>query len=378
MGHDWTAAHRNRWRNAKIEALSPLGKTLFEFLTSNDATTVSGIYPLNIQTAIRETGIPSRLFSYVLDEILTVHKRLPGNRRPLVRFDGFAVWIVGQWKHASSRKGRIVFTVGNEFIKTSKLAYWPDFFKTYPAVPVFLLKQKKLFSGIEDFSILYNQVTTKKTTPEQDLRLDLRLDLPDLSDSEVLALALEVIPKLLTNGSPRPGYAEKQDLRKGLDLDLRLDLPPKQTKKEREGRGAPPLPSPLIANTSSGGPTEVNTVSQAAASTPSPEPPKNPAAPRRQEAAPPDPLDLPPEGLDDTGKEIKKEAGFVSRDKIRDELFDFKASTEMERSVLVRYSSRLLRAKIDKVITPEEFDGMMLVLRGVMKRKDDIEEAENA
>lgn len=147
----YVPAHSNRWQNPKIKALSPLGKLLFDYLASNQSTTSAGIYPFSLAITAEETGIDQDWIPFLLEELSNVHERVNDHeRRPLIRFDGFVVWVVGQWKHTVNQGWPHKAQVGLEFNRTFTLPYWKDFFETYPEIRTTLEKQKR-FSGREAF-----------------------------------------------------------------------------------------------------------------------------------------------------------------------------------------------------------------------------------
>lgn len=116
-----------------MQALSPWGRELYDYLGSNPQTSSSGIYPLDLDVTAKGSGLARPLLEVVLEEVARVH-RLFKHRRPLVKFDGATVWIVGQWKHAINRSANHMRRVGYEFTRAPSLPYWPEFFELYPEV----------------------------------------------------------------------------------------------------------------------------------------------------------------------------------------------------------------------------------------------------
>lgn len=160
---DWTPGYTNRWQNDKIKALSPLAKEVFDYLTGSSKTTASGIYTLDLEIAGKETGIKPILLSLLIEELATVHKRLRGDRNPLIKFDGSVVWVVGQWKHAVSQSANHKNRVGNEFNRAPRLPYWLEFFALYPEVVTHCTDPKSRFKG----SALFNRLLEAlKKAPE--------------------------------------------------------------------------------------------------------------------------------------------------------------------------------------------------------------------
>ena len=154
---NWTPAYVNRWNNGKYKKLSPDAKLVFEYLTSNSATTSSGIYPLDIEAAAADTGIhPDKLLAGL--EELAAPRR---SRSSFIKYDGAVVWVVGQWKHAVNQGPNHKNAVGFEFTRAPRFPFWVDFFARYSDLLDHCLTAKR-FSGRDTFTSTWDLVKVEK------------------------------------------------------------------------------------------------------------------------------------------------------------------------------------------------------------------------
>lgn len=235
----YTPAYANRWQNEKFRALSPLGKLLFEYLTSNPATTSSGMYPLDLGVASADTSIPRDLLLVVLEELCTIHATLRGRRSPLVQYDGATVWIVGQWKHAVNHSANHKNLVGLEFNRGHRFPFWSRFFELYPDVLEHCTAGKtgkSTFGGVKTFRTLWSQLKDQKAAKLKPFSSEINLD------PEALREALQnMLPSRLSEALRKPFDSKSVE---GLQ----------QRREEREVYTTPPLPSlpPRVSNNSQG------------------------------------------------------------------------------------------------------------------------------
>ncbi len=155
----WTPAYTSRWHNTKIKALRPLGKLLYDYLTSNPYVTISGIYPLNVDLASEATGIDP-LEPYI-DEVLTVHERV-NRETPLARFTGGVVWVVGAWKQSINHSANYKASVGNELLRSPRFPFWSDFLSVYPELETFLCN-KKCYKRADEVKLWITREKSSKT-----------------------------------------------------------------------------------------------------------------------------------------------------------------------------------------------------------------------
>jgi hypothetical protein len=158
----------NRWKNAKIRALGPAAKLAFEYLISNPDSTASGIYNLDLGAMALDLSGPDKEIDRaealgMLEELATIHERLQTSqkRAPLIMFDGVsAVWVVGQWKQAINHSQKARAKLGNEFLRSSQLPFWPLFFEKYNTLPE-ELRTSKRFPRQREFDSLLTTLSSR-------------------------------------------------------------------------------------------------------------------------------------------------------------------------------------------------------------------------
>ena len=358
---NWFPSYANRWKNAKHRKLSPEAKLVFDYLTSNPSTTSSGIYPLEIEEAAADTGIPLAALPACLEELAAPRR----TRSSFIKFDGNVVWVVGQWKHAVNQSGNHKNSVGLDFNRSPRFCFWPEFFRRYPDVLQHCLTARH-FSGRDAFIRIFEKVSAE----------------PELTPSTPYQ-APKISPLTQKKSRDKPLAEGLKGLRaQGLiegstqGLIESAKSPLSQRKKEVDigGLGSQPNPTPPTTE------PEEDSLDSAppdedAPIEPTTNEPCGPVVDTDLDPAPEesieDPRPNPRENLDPSGAASPraKEQTKATRAELFG-WFEHRPIEEIAKKELFCFQTRLVKSKIDGIINQDELENIMDLVIAAGKELD--------
>jgi hypothetical protein len=163
MPINWHPTYSASWRNPKIKALSALGKLTFRYLHANAYTTYSGIYYLSQKEMADDLDLNQNQLPPLIASVALVHLEVK-RKTPLICYDpgSSVVWVVGQWKQAISHSPNHIAGIGNEFLRTTSLPFWYEFFRKYKPV-LKTLRNPRRYKRADDLSFLIDDLKPRPT-----------------------------------------------------------------------------------------------------------------------------------------------------------------------------------------------------------------------